>query len=129
MAIEKISPFDFSAGILSLSLKEEKSATLPVEDAAPPLIGEAPVLSNLEKLFQGNQLEQLELESMELSLETLQVLSRETLKSLIEDTDELLLSAQGIAPVDDIECVQQRLREDQFNQELLAAFRMAILGG
>lgn len=128
MAIERISPFDFTAGVVALA-QEGKPATLPLQNPSPPLLGEAPVASKLEKLFQGNRLNHLELDSMALPPETLHVLSKETLKSLIEDADALLLCAEGIAPMHEIECVEERLKEDRFNQELLAAFRRAILGG
>lgn len=128
MAIERISSFDFTTGITTLA-NEGKPATLPLENPSPPLLGEAPVRSNLEKLFQGNQLAHWELDSMALPAETLQILSKETLKSLIEDVDDLLVSAEGIAPMSEIQAVGEKLKEDQFNQELLAAFRRAILGG
>ncbi len=128
MAIERISSFDFTAGVTTLA-QEGKPATLPLENPSPPLLGEAPIRSNLEKLFQGNQLTHWELDSMALAPETLHVLSKETLKSLIEDVDNLILCAEGIAPMAEIHSVGEQLKEDQFNQELLAAFRRAILGG
>ena len=128
MAIERISSFDFTTGVTTLA-QEGKPATLPLESPSPPLLGEAPIRSNLEKLFQGNQLAHWELDSMALSPETLHVLSRETLKSLIEDVDNLILCAEGIAPMSEIASVGELLKEDQFNQELLALSRRAILGG
>ena len=129
MAIEKLTAFDFTTGVISVSAQSNQPAALPSEDPSPPLLGEVPVLSKLEEMFQGHQLDHLEMDSLALPPETLKVLTRESLKSLISDIDTLLVSAGGIAPMHEIERVSQMLNEELLNQELLAAFRRAIVGG
>ena len=128
MAIEKLSAFDFTAGVISVS-SQTQPATLPLEDPSPPLLGEAPTLSKLEELFKGHHLDHLEMDSLALPPETLKVLMRESLKSLISDLESLLISASGIVPMHEIDRVGEMLNEELMNQELLAAFRRAILGG
>lgn len=124
----KISPFDFGAGGLTL-LPQARPERLPAEELSPPSLGEAPKLSKLEELFRGNQLDDLELDSMALPAETLKVLAQESLKSLISDISSLLNSANGIAPTHEIGVVADMLNEELMNQELLSALRRTILGG
>ena len=128
MPIEGVSPFDFTAGVLTVS-QFTQATTLPLEDLSPPLLGEAPVASKLEELFKSHQLDNVETNSMALPAETLKVLSRESLKSLISDLGPLLAVAGGIAPMHEIKRVSEMLGEELMNQELLAAFRRSIVGG
>lgn len=128
MDLERISPFDFRVGGLTL-LPQARPERLPTEDPSPPSLGEAPALSKLQELFRGNQLENLELDSMALPTETLKVLAQESLKSLISDVSSLLNSANGIAPMHEISLVADMLNEELMNQELLSALRRTILGG
>jgi hypothetical protein len=128
MPIEHVLPFDFTSGIVTVT-QFVPSAALPQEDPSPPALGEAPVTSKLEELFKSYQLEELEINSMHLSPETLNILSKESLKSLIADIGPLLEAAEGIAPAHDIACVQEKLQEELLNQELLASFRRALLSG
>ena len=128
MPIEGLSPFDFTSGIIAVT-QFAPSAALPKEDPSPPVLGEAPVASKLEELFKSHQLDEVETDSMNLPPETLKILSRESLKSLITDMTPLLEAAGGIAPMRDIARVQEMLQEEFMNHELLSAFRRAILGG
>lgn len=127
MDFKRISSFDFREGGLTL-LPHARPSKLPAEELSP-LLGEAPVLSKLQELFRGNELENLELDSMELPAETLKVLAQESLKSLISDIPLLLSAATGIASKHDIGLVEEMLKEELVNQELLAALRRTILGG
>lgn len=127
MELKRISPFDFREGGLTL-LPQSSPEKLPTEELSP-LMGDAPVLSKLQELFRGNELENLELSSLALPAETLKVLAQESLKSLIADGSSLLSSAQGIAPMHEIGCVKEMLLEEVMNHELLAALRRTILGG
>ncbi|HLB33613.1 MAG TPA: hypothetical protein VJK54_05200 [Chthoniobacterales bacterium] len=126
--IERPLSFDFSTSIVSVS-EFKLPATLPANDLSPPLLSDAPISSKLENLFKGNELDQLESDSMALAPETLQVLAGESLRSLLTNLEPLLESAGGIAPMHEIDQVAQLLSEELINQELLAAFRRAILGG
>ncbi|MFZ4115117.1 MAG: hypothetical protein ACOYK6_00160 [Chthoniobacterales bacterium] len=128
MELKRISPFDFREGGLTL-LPQARPEKLPIEELSPASLGEAPVLSKLQELFRGNELENFELDSMALPPETLKVLTQETLKSLIADTSSLLNAASGIAPMHEISHVAEMLREELTNQELLSALRRTILGG
>ena len=128
MELKRISPFDFREGGLTL-LPQARPDKLPVENPSPPSLGEAPTLSKLQELFRGNELENLELDSMSLPAETLKILSQESLKSLISDVSSLLSSANGIAPMHEIGLVADMLNEELMNQELLSALRRTILGG
>jgi len=127
MELKRISPFDFREGGLTL-LPQARPEKLPAEELSP-LIGEAPVLSKLQELFRGNELENLELGSLALPPETLKVLAQESLKALITDGSALLSSAHGIAPMQEIGFVKELLIEEVMNHELLAALRRTILGG
>ena len=126
--IERPLSFDFTSGIVSVS-EFKLPSTLPSQDPSPPLLSHAPLQGKLEELFQGHELDQLESESMALSPETLKVLSNESLRSLLMNLEPLLESATGIAPMHEIDQVAQLLSEELINQELLAAFRRALLGG
>ena len=128
MELERISPFDFRAGGLTL-LPQARPEKLPLEDLSPPSLGEMPTLSKLEQLFRGNQLESLELDSMALPAETLKVLGMESLRSLISDIPSLLHAATGIAPMHEIGVVSEMLNEELMNQDLLSALRRTVLGG
>ncbi|MCF7728904.1 MAG: hypothetical protein K9M81_00900 [Chthoniobacterales bacterium] len=127
MELNRISSFDFRDGGLTL-LPQTRPNKLPKEELSP-LFGEAPVLSKLQELFRGNELENLELDSLALPADTLKVLAQETLKSLILDGSSLLSSANGIAPMQEIGFVKEMLLEEVMNHELLAALRRTILGG
>ncbi|MFI0348121.1 MAG: hypothetical protein ACH346_05055 [Chthoniobacterales bacterium] len=128
MSLDALSPFDFNAGIVAVS-QPSQPPMLPRESPSPPLLGESPVQSKLEELFQVCQLDSIEMDSMALPPETLQVLSREPLRSLISDLERLLMSAGGIAPLHEIDRVTEMLSEELMNHELLSAFRRAIVGG
>ncbi|MBX9577254.1 MAG: hypothetical protein K2W97_02120 [Chthoniobacterales bacterium] len=128
MPIEGLSPFDFTSGIITVT-QFAPSAALPKEDPSRPSVGEISVGSKLEELFKSHQLDEVETSSMNLPPETLKILSRESLKSLITDMAPLLEAAGGIAPIHDIARVQEMLQEEFMNHELLAAFRRTILGG
>ncbi len=128
MSIEGLSPFDFTSGVITVT-QFVPSAALPKEDPSPPILGEAPVGSKLEELFKSHQLEEVETSSLNLPPETLKILSKESLKSLISDMGSLLEAAGGIAPTHDIIRVKEMLEEEVMNQELLAAFRRTLLGG
>jgi hypothetical protein len=128
MAIDALSPFDFNSGIVTVT-QFTPPAALPHEDPSPPLLGESPVASKLKELFKGHHLDEIEIGSMNLPPETLKILSKESLKSLITDMDSLLETAGGIAPMHDIAHVEEMLQEEFMNHELLAAFRRAVLGG
>lgn len=128
MPIEGLSPFDFTSGIITVT-QFAPSAGLPKEDPSPPVVGEIPVGSKLEELFKSHQLGEMETNSMNLPPETLKILSKESLKSLITDMAPLLEAAGGVAPLHDIARVQQMLEEELLNHDLLAAFRRTLLGG
>lgn len=128
MSIEGLSPFDFTSGVITVT-QFAPSAALPKENPSPPALGEAPAGSKLEELFKSHQLDEVETSSLNLPPETLKVLSKESLKSLITDMASLLESAGGIAPMHDIARVQEMLQEEIMNHELLAAFRRTLLGG
>ncbi len=128
MPLEGLSAFDFSAGVVAIS-EPNQAPMLPRESPSPPLLGEAPIQSKLEELFQVHQLDSWEMDSMALPPETLKVLAREPLRSLISDLEPLLMSAGGIAPLHEISRVTEMLGEELMNHELLAAFRRAIVGG
>lgn len=127
MDLKGISSFDFREGGLTL-LPQVHPSKLPREELSP-LLGEAPALSKLQELFRGNILENLELDSMQLPPQTLKVLAQEPLKSLISDIPLLLSAASGIASKHEIDLVEEMLKEEVTNQELLAALRRTILGG
>lgn len=128
MSIEGLSPFDFTSGIITVT-QAAPSVALPKEELSLPVLGEAPIESKLEELFKSHQLDEVETSSMNLPPETLKVLGKESLKSLIMDTSSLLKAAGGIAPLHDIHRVQEMLEEEVMNHELLSAFRRAFLGG
>ncbi len=128
MSIEGLSPFDFTSGIITVT-QFAPTAALPQEDPSPPAAGDISIESKLEELFKSHQLGDVENSSMNLPPETLKILSKESLKSLITDMAPLLEAAVGIAPIHDIARVQEMLQEELVNHELLAAFRRAILGG
>ncbi|MBM3856346.1 MAG: hypothetical protein FJ390_00100 [Verrucomicrobia bacterium] len=128
MSIEGLSPFDFTSGVITVS-QFTPFAALPKEDPSPPVLGEAPVGGKLEELFKSYQLDEVETNSLNLPPETLKILSKESLKSLIADMVPLLDAAGGIAPMHDIARVQEMLQEEIMNHELLAAFRRTLLGG
>ncbi len=128
MSVEGLSPFDFTSGVITVT-QFVPSAALPKESPSPPALGEAPAVSKLGELFKGHQLDELETSSLNLPPETLKVLSKESLKSLITDMASLLEAAGGIAPMHDIVRVQELLQEEIVNHELLSAFRRTLLGG
>lgn len=128
MPIEGLSPFDFTSGVITVT-QFSPSAALPKETPSPPALGEAPVVNKLGEIFKSYQLEEVETNSLNLSPETLKILSKETLKSMIGDMSSLLEAAGGVAPMHEINRVQELLQEEMMNHELLAAFRRALLGG
>jgi hypothetical protein len=128
MPIEGLSPFDFTSGVITVT-QFVPAAALPKDEPSPPALREAPVGSKLEELFKSHQLDEMETNSMNLPPETLKILSKESLKSLIADMAPLLEAAGGIAPTHDIARVKEMLQEEIMNHELLAAFRRALVGG
>jgi hypothetical protein len=134
MAIESTSPesgaYRFNTGIEGVSEALSKIPTIPLRPGGL-LRQDSNLGSKLEELYSAGKLDELLYESVkpatQLTTRSGSVVFSSSLRRILQSLPEIMKS--HAIPDTEVSSLEETLREDLNNQELLAACRRALLGG